>query len=305
MIKEEIIKLAKESHEIEYDYSLVEDCKLSDNITIICPKHGIFKPRLSRFLKGSNCPYCVNKATSNIETFISRSNKKHNNFYSYDEFIYINAHTKGIITCPIHGNFEMSPTNHLNGCGCPKCKTEKLKEKFSSNTEEFIRKAKLIHGEDKYDYSKVEYINRSTEVIIICPKHGEFLQTPASHLTHRGCPICCQSHLENKIEMLLTENNIKFERQKKFDWLGRLSLDFYIPSLNIGIECQGIQHFKHNEFYKNYEEIIKRDFIKNKLCFDNNIKLIYYTEHDTNNLEIYNDQNTFNSFDQLIKFLLE
>lgn len=300
----EIIEISKKTHSIDYDYSLVEDCKLSDNVSIICPKHGIFKPRLSRFLKGSNCPYCVNKAKSNIKDFIFSSNIKHNNFYSYDKFKYINAHTKSIITCPIHGDFEMSPTNHLSGCGCPKCKIDKLKNEFSSNTEEFIEKARLIHG-NKYDYSKVEYINRNTQVIIICPIHGEFKQTPASHLTHRGCPICAQSHLENKIEKLLIDNNIVFERQKKFKWLGKQSIDFYIPKLNMGIECQGIQHFKLNEFYKNYEEIIKRDINKYNLCTENDLKLIYYTEHETNDLEIYNENNTYNDVNELIKLLNE
>lgn len=56
-------------------------------------------------------------------------------------------------------------------------------------TEEFIQKAKAIHG-DKYDYSKVEYVNNRTNVTIICPMHGEFQQTPANHLKGQGCPAC-------------------------------------------------------------------------------------------------------------------
>ena len=58
-----------------------------------------------------------------------------------------------------------------------------------STTGEFISKSKLIHG-DKYDYSKVEYVNNHSKVCIICPGHGEFWQTPANHLKNRGCPIC-------------------------------------------------------------------------------------------------------------------
>ena len=53
----------------------------------------------------------------------------------------------------------------------------------------FIEKAKNIH-KDKYDYSKVEYIDSKTKICIICPKHGEFWQTPANHLKGRGCPKC-------------------------------------------------------------------------------------------------------------------
>lgn len=58
-----------------------------------------------------------------------------------------------------------------------------------STREEFIRKAKLIHG-NKYDYSKVVYVNNKTKVCIICPIHGEFWQTPNSHLSGCGCNDC-------------------------------------------------------------------------------------------------------------------
>lgn len=51
--------------------------------------------------------------------------------------------------------------------------------------EEFISRARKIHG-NKYNYSKVKYINRTTKVCIICPKHGEFYQTPNGHFLY-GC----------------------------------------------------------------------------------------------------------------------
>lgn len=57
-------------------------------------------------------------------------------------------------------------------------------------TEEFIQRAKETHG-NKYDYSKSQYINAKTKIIIICPKHGEFLQSADCHLNKRqGCPKC-------------------------------------------------------------------------------------------------------------------
>lgn len=61
-----------------------------------------------------------------------------------------------------------------------------------STKEEFIEKARKIHG-NKYDYSKVDYLNGKTKVIIICPEHGEFLQVPEKHLTGQGCPYCCNT----------------------------------------------------------------------------------------------------------------
>ena len=81
--------------------------------------------------------------------------------------------------------------------------------------------------------------------------------------------------------VFLKENNILFERQKKFDWLGLQSLDFYLPKYSIGIECQGRQHFIDEAFISNTKETLnirkERDERKKKLCDENNIKLIYYS----------------------------
>lgn len=56
-------------------------------------------------------------------------------------------------------------------------------------TEQFISEAIKVHG-DKYDYSKVEYKGCNTDVLIICPIHGEFSQTPTHHLLGCGCKRC-------------------------------------------------------------------------------------------------------------------
>lgn len=61
-------------------------------------------------------------------------------------------------------------------------------------TEEFIKRAKEVHG-DKYDYSKVEYTNNRTKVCIICSEHGEFWQRPSEHNYKKksGCPECAKT----------------------------------------------------------------------------------------------------------------
>lgn len=55
-------------------------------------------------------------------------------------------------------------------------------------TEEFIQKAKVVHGE-KYDYSQVEYATKNIPVVIICPKHGPFKTKPSTHMKS-GCVDC-------------------------------------------------------------------------------------------------------------------
>ena len=82
--------------------------------------------------------------------------------------------------------------------------------------EEFISKSKLIHG-DKYDYSLVDYVNNSTKIKIICQIHGIFEQTPHAHLKNQGCPACKESKGEKEIAKLLTEMNMAFEREKRFE----------------------------------------------------------------------------------------
>ena len=60
------------------------------------------------------------------EEFINRARKVHGNKYGYSKVEYKNAHTKVCIICPIHGEFWQIPNDHLNGCGCPKCKIDKI-----------------------------------------------------------------------------------------------------------------------------------------------------------------------------------
>lgn len=68
-----------------------------------------------------------------------------------------------------------------------------------STIEEFIEKAKLIHGV-KYDYSKVKYIGTNSKVVIICPNHGDFEQTPHNHLADQGCAACGSIKTGSKIK---------------------------------------------------------------------------------------------------------
>lgn len=148
--------------------------------------------------------------------------------------------------------------------------------------EDFIQKANVVHG-DKYDYSKVVFKCVDEKVCIICPIHGEFWQTPSAHLRGQGCPQCKMSHLENKICQLLKDNNIAYKYESDVDGiLKRKTVDFYLPELNIAIECQGGQHF-YGGFNRNNKEkadqihytVLKRDIEKKKLLDENNIKVIY------------------------------
>lgn len=288
----EFIEKAKKVHGNKYNYSKVEYINSQTKVCIICPEHGEFWQTPANHLQGQNCPKCSRfithkKQKSNTENFIKRAKEIHGNKYDYSRVEYINNKTKVCIICPEHGEFWQRPDKHLfTKRGCPKCgKTQKL------TNEEFIEKAKLIH-KDTYDYSNVEYKTYEQKIEIICKKHGSFKQTPHAHLSGQGCPICKQRILEKEINEFLIENNIKYEYQKKFDWLGKQSLDFYLPDYNIAIECQGIQHFESVEYFGGEERLkkqIKYDVIKKNLCENNGIKLLYYTKLNENFIFNLND----------------
>lgn len=123
------------------------------------------------------------------EEWIDRFKEIHGEKWDYSKTIYNGYGKHMVITCRKHGDFLQKPECHLQGCGCQKCKSEAMKSKISLTTDEFIKKARLVHG-DRYDYSKVDYKSARTKVSITCPIHGAFSQTPNSHLNGRGCPKC-------------------------------------------------------------------------------------------------------------------
>jgi very-short-patch-repair endonuclease len=121
--------------------------------------------------------------------FIRDAKQIHGDEYDYSKVEYINNKKKVEIICNKHGGFLQRPDRHLMGQGCPVCRYEKSAVANSSSKDTFIEKANKIHN-NKYDYSKVEYINNHTKVCIICPEHGEFWQTPRGHLQGKGCSKC-------------------------------------------------------------------------------------------------------------------
>lgn len=127
------------------------------------------------------------------ETFIGKARELHGDKYDYSKVEYINSQTKVCIICPIHGEFWQTPNSHLNGNGCPSCSGLKKR-----TTETFIAKAREVHG-DKYDYSKTQYINKRSKVIITCPEHGDFEQCANNHLRGQGCPKCGELIAQNRI----------------------------------------------------------------------------------------------------------
>ena len=255
---------------------MVDYINAISKIKIICLEHGVFEQtpnnHINRKYGCSNCS--INKKINNNE-FIERAKLIHGDKYDYSLVNYINAKTKITIICKEHGEFNQIASSHTDQkTGCSFCS-----KKHNYTTDEFIERARLIHG-DRYDYSLVNYVNNYTKIEIICPEHGLFEPRPKNHLNGSGCPICRESKGEKEIRKYLIKNNINFKPQHTFQNCRNkklLPFDFYLPDYNICIEYNGLQHYKPITWFGGEEGFIKqqkRDIIKMEYCKNNNIPLI-------------------------------
>ena len=186
---QEFVKNAQTIHDDKYDYSKVKYINSSTKLIIICKEHGEFEQLPSSHLAGRGCSKCKyvkhgELSRYNSQQFIKKAQTIHGDKYDYSKVDYTVSKNKVIIICKEHGEFTQLPSGHLDGKGCRKCSGH-----YSYTTEEWIEKATEVHG-DKYDYSKVEYINSSIKVVIICKEHGEFQQLPSHHINGSGCKKC-------------------------------------------------------------------------------------------------------------------
>lgn len=183
-LTEVFIEKARKVHADKYDYSKVEYVKCNQKVVIICPEHGEFMQTPSMHLNGGECPLCSHFGKKNTDYFIKKSNDVHNNYYGYTKTNYVDSKTKVIVTCPKHGDFEILPNAHMNGIGCKECNPYR-----KMSFEDFVEKSRQRHG-DKYEYPQSGFRSMSMAARIICPKHGEFMQSPVVHLSGVGCKKC-------------------------------------------------------------------------------------------------------------------
>lgn len=282
--QEEVIQRCKEIHP-EYSYDKLVYVNSNTDFIVTCPIHGDFTTKANRFIMGakSGCPKCNSGFIKRVtpEEFKERCIRAFPD-YDYSQAVFKGEYDKITVTCRKHNyTWEVRVKDLMNGHGCPVCGREAIKQKQSMGLEAFIQKAREIHG-DKYDYSKVEYCNIQTPVTIICPKHGEFQQTPNNHLYQKsGCPKCRQSKGENEICKLLDKSSIPYIQQYPIEYDGNKTnktyIDFYIPEMNIFIEYNGMQHYipvKHFGGEIKFAQQVSRDNYVREYCKKNNINLV-------------------------------
>ena len=190
--REWCIHLFNKKHNNKFGYSKFEwTGNVADKATFICPVHGEFEQIINGHLRGNDCYKCSGSGRITDEIAKERCITARGYEGKYD-YTNLKFHTEGSmidIVCLKHGEFSTNMYAHIKGVECYKCYDEIRSDFGRSNTEEFVTKAKAIHG-DKYDYSKTHYTKAHEKVIITCHKHGDFEQVAYYHLDGNGCKVC-------------------------------------------------------------------------------------------------------------------
>jgi hypothetical protein len=284
-----------------FGYDKLEYTGRNNKITLYCKKHSdYFETTPESHYKHVSCSHCkkenkiANSELLSTEEFIEKANIVHNYKFDYSKTVYTGANNYVVIICPMHGEFKQRAQGHLMGKSCALCK-----DVVKLNTDEFIQRARNVHG-DVFDYSEVEYVNSDTKVKIICKKHGPFYMVPFDHSGKRmrACPYCRASKGEIKVLNVLKTLNVIYDRQWKFSdckYKKQLPFDFIVVYDNkFGlIEYQGEQHYKPCRYSKDmsknlekFEDCQRNDNIKLDYCVDNKIPLLRLVYNEDENLQM-------------------
>ena len=302
LTQESVLKKIKEVHGDNYDLSKVVYVNRRTKITVGCRNHEpiyYWKTRAEQLFRGQGCFICGKKKAGLVRRtvfndFIAEAKKNHIDKYwkryTVDKSTYKHTGEKITVYCSEHNiSWEIVANAFKSGQGCRVCSFEKTASARRMPLDEIIKRAKKLHG-NKYEYSKaVQPDNQTEEIIVTCPKHGEFESIVGNHINpdiRSGCPVCNSSRGEKKLSIYFESKGIKYETQKTFEGLkseGKLKCDFYLPDYNVVIEYNGRQHYEPVRAFggiNEFKKTINRDKIKEKYCNDNGIRyeVIKYDE---------------------------
>lgn len=280
---EEFIIKTISVHGNRYDYSRSKYIDCNQKIEIYCKEHGSFWQTPGAHCNGQGCKECGKnknrkKFSKTLDQFISDAINIHGSKYNYSLAVYINTKTKIKIICPIHETFEQIPSSHLNGNGCSRCAAQAMHDLYVMPLDEFLERAKLAHG-DKFNYSKVKYINSGSKIEIICKNHGSFLQVPWSHLKGNGCAKCQyenNSIIFTKTLQEFIDDSIVIHGNK-YDYTKSIYID---DRTKVEIICK-----EHGSFWQ-----IPSTHLQGGGCSKCSLRISYMEQNWLNSLSIPNDK---------------
>lgn len=218
--EEAFLEKIKEVHKNKYSYEKTVFINTNYKIIAVCPIHDDFEINAGKHLYGRGCQKCgMNrlKEVSKKSTiqFIDEAKEVHNSRYTYEKTKYTVGREKVVITCKVHGDYNQTASSHLSGSGCAKCGSEASGVKATKKQDIFVNEANIVH-ENRYSYKKSIYTVTASKIIIECSIHGDFLQTPNSHLQGKGCIKCARLKMSSE-KTKSTEEYVSQAKEKHGD----------------------------------------------------------------------------------------
>ena len=124
---DDYLTLFKNAHGDIFDFSKSDYKGSKDPILVICENGHEWWVAPQKLANGAKCSYCLGRHKTR-EEFIEQSNIENNFRYTYENVVYVNNHTKVSVTCPLHGDFLVTPMNHMKKGqprGCPVCSSSR------------------------------------------------------------------------------------------------------------------------------------------------------------------------------------
>ena len=192
--QEVFIQELEDKYPDRFTYDKVVYVNTHTKVIVTCKVHGDFTACPSSLLQGHSCPKCAiekNRVaqTKTTEWFISKAKETHGDTFLYNKTQYRGQREKVTITCRVHGDIDVTPHQHIAGCGCIKCAMNEIRTTF----QEFVEKSNSVHDNSYLYQDDGLFKGRRSKVNIICPDHGVFTQVAHNHLKGQGCPLCSKS----------------------------------------------------------------------------------------------------------------
>lgn len=233
---EEFIERGSKCHNNKYNYSKATLVDTRSTVIVICSEHGEFEVNAKRhYSESSGCPSCTNYIKNDLNKFIERSRLVHGDKYDYSKSVYVASSKKLKVICPLHGEFEVTPSLHYGPrkVGCTACSGKK-----KLTTADFIERSQKIHG-DIYLYNNTTYEASNKKVTITCPAHGDFCLRASDHIggPKRGCSECKKNSPSTLNTAITTEIFVELSKKVHGDKYNYESSIYITAKKKITITC--------------------------------------------------------------------
>lgn len=285
---QQFVERAKVAHGDKYTYVEKAYVGYRKSTTIVCPVHGEFQQTPEQHATlGHGCRFCAwaangQKVAWTVEEFETACKRIHSNKYVYTGD-FTDTLSPVTVICPVHGRQKQQAFRHMKSLGCPSCGKEASSLKRRTTKEQFLDRARTLHG-DTYQYDFEGYASQKSYVKITCKLHGIFNQTGDTHLRGSRCPICAGTVSNGQIELLEYIKSLGFcDAVSDYRYgAGKKEFDVYVPSKRTAFEYDGVYYhssrFRADDYHVTKQREAKEAGVK--------LVQIYSDQWETNNKQV-------------------